>query len=269
MKKLILSLIIITNYVLATAQSPCTPLPYQDSLFNLWPDTVVNLPHVQQGVNYSTIITIKTPATVIEAAGYDSSQTTVLGQYVGDWLVDSMALVSVNGMPNGLSLSCLANNCVIPGDALSCAAINGTTNDPPGVYPLTIDIKLYTHGTITIIFPVPVDTVVTEQLTGYKLVINNSTNQYELVHGDNFMVFQNSPNPFADFTNIKFNSPKSDDIVFEVVDMFGRKVFAEKIIASKGVNTYQLNHDFSAGIYMYSINNGNQMISKRMIVAKK
>jgi hypothetical protein len=51
--------------------------------------------------------------------------------------------------------------------------------------------------------------------------------------------------------------------------MFGRKVFTEKIIASKGINNYQLNHDFAAGIYMYSINNGSQMISKRMIVAEK
>ncbi|OUV76049.1 MAG: hypothetical protein CBC83_01750 [Flavobacteriales bacterium TMED123] len=267
MKRFVLILTLSFSYILATAQ--CTPLPYQDSLFNLWPDTVVNLPHVQQGINYSATITIKTPSTVIEAAGYDSSQTTVLGQYVGDWPVDSMALVSVNGMPAGLNLACLANNCVIPGDALSCAAITGTTNDPTGVYPLTIDIKLYTHGTITIIFPVPVDTVVTEQITGYKLVINNSTNQYELVHDDNFMVFQNSPNPFTRFSNIKFNSPKSDDIVFEVVDMFGRKVFTEKIIASKGINNYQLNHDFAAGIYMYSINNGSQIISKRMIVAEK
>ena len=107
MKRFVLILTLSFSYILATAQ--CTPLPYQDSLFNLWPDTVVNLPHVQQGINYSATITIKTPSTVIEAAGYDSSQTTVLGQYVGDWPVDSMALVSVNGMPAGLNLACLAN----------------------------------------------------------------------------------------------------------------------------------------------------------------
>jgi len=269
MKKIILILTLTANYLFVIAQSPCTPLPYQDSLFNLWPDTVVNLPHVQQGVNYSTTITIKTPATVIEAAGYDTSQTTVLGQYVGNWPVDSMALLSVNGMPGGLSLNCLANNCVIPGDALSCAAISGITNDPPGVYPLTIDIKLYTHGNIVIVVPIPFDTVVTETVTGYKLVIDNSSNQYEIFNDNDFILFQNSPNPFVDFTNIMFNSPESNNLVFDVFDMFGRKVFSNNIFASKGVNTYQYTHDLSPGIYMYTLKNGKEMIAKRMIVAEK
>ena len=51
--------------------------------------------------------------------------------------------------------------------------------------------------------------------------------------------------------------------------MFGRSVYTEKIIANKGVNTYQFSHDLSSGIYTYSVDNGEDRILKRMIVAEK
>ena len=169
MKKIVLILILCFSYVLTFAQ--CTPLPYQDSSFNIWPDTIDNLPIVQQGVNYLTTITIKTPTTLIEAAGYDSVQTQVLGQYVGNWPVDSMELISISGMPNGLNLDCLVPNCIIPGDALTCAEVSGNTVDPIGIYPIVIDVKVYTHGTITILFPISIDTTVVDQILGYKAIV--------------------------------------------------------------------------------------------------
>ena len=45
MKKILLALTIILGYT--NAYSQCTPDPiYQDSTYNIWPDTVVNLPIV-------------------------------------------------------------------------------------------------------------------------------------------------------------------------------------------------------------------------------
>ena len=84
---------------------------------------------------------------------------------------------------------------------------------------------------------------------------------------ESFVLFQNTPNPFTEYTNIQFNTPNSDNVVFEVIDMFGRSVYIEQITATKGLNTYQFSYNFlSAGIYMYNINNGKESISKRMIV---
>ena len=51
--------------------------------------------------------------------------------------------------------------------------------------------------------------------------------------------------------------------------MFGRSVYTEKIAATKGVNAYQFSHNLSSGIYMYSVDNGEDKILKRMIVAEK
>ena len=77
------------------AASQCTPDPiYQDSTYNIWPDTVTNMPIYNTSVinsnnPYNGELLIKTPTTIIEASGGDSSLTSIdtLGQtfYVGDW----------------------------------------------------------------------------------------------------------------------------------------------------------------------------------------
>ena len=278
MKKVVLILTLCFSYVISYGQ--CSPNSlYQDSTYNIWPDTIQNLPHVTQGLNYYTQIDLKTPTTLIEAASGDSSITTIdtLGSsyYIGTWPVDSMIMVSTIGAPSGITLDCNTTNCSYEGDVVGCANVYGITNDPIGVYPITIEVNVYTHGSITV-FGVPIAietdlysaTGAYETIDGYKIVVNSATG-IQTFHQDDFVLFQNAPNPFTEFTNIQFNAPKSDNVVFEVVDMFGRSVYTEKIAAIKGVNTYQFSHDLSAGIYMYTINNGKESISKRMIVAEK
>jgi hypothetical protein len=278
MKKLLLFFTLTLSYVVGSAQ--CSPNSlYQDSMYNIWPDTIQNLPHVTQGLNYYTQIDLKTPTTLIEASSGDSSITTIdtLGtaHYVGHWPVDSMIMVSTIGLPSGITLDCNTPNCMYPGDIVGCANVYGTTNDPAGVYPIIIEVNVYTHGSITVFgFPVAVETDLYsatgayETIEGYNIIVNSVTG-LETFHQDDFVLFQNAPNPFTEFTNIQFNAPKSDNVAFEIIDMFGRSVYTEKIAATKGVNAYQFNHDLSAGIYMYTINNGKESISKRMSVIEK
>jgi hypothetical protein len=278
MKKLLLILTLFFSSFFSYGQCSIDQ-QYQDSTYNIWPDTIQNLPLVAQGLAYYTQIDIKTPTTLIEASSGDSSITTIdtLGTsyYVGDWPVDSLILIETIGAPNGITLDCNTPNCSYAGDIVGCANVYGTTNDPVGIYPITIVVNVYTHGSITIFgFPVPVETDLYsstgsyETIDGYNIVVTSSTGA-ETFHQDDFVIFQNAPNPFTGFTNIQFNSPKSDNVVFEVVDMFGRSVYTEKIAATKGVNTYQFSHDLSSGIYMYSVDNGEDRILKRMIVAEK
>ena len=281
MKKSLLILILCFSCFLSYGQCSIDP-QYQDSLYNIWPDTLQNLPHATQGLAYYTQIDIKTPTTLIEASSGDSSLTTIdtLGQsfYVGAWPVDSLILIETIGAPNGITLDCNTQNCSYVGDAVGCANVYGTTNDPVGVYPITIVVNVYTHGEIIYSlggFPVnvPVETDLYsstgsyETIEGYNIVVNSVTG-IETFHQDDFVLFQNVPNPFSEFTNIQFNSPNSDNVIFEVVDMFGRIVYTQSISTNIGLNTYQLNHDLSSGIYMYSINNRKEIISKRMIVAE-
>lgn len=279
MKKILCTLS--TMFVVLVGYSQCTPNAiYQDSISGTWPDTIQNLPPVNQGIAYNTVMDIKTPATLIEAANGDSSLTTIdtlnNSYYIGSWPVDSMILVQVNGLPNGLSFSCnSSSNCSYPGDVVGCADIFGTTNDPAGIYPLEILINLYTHGTITYtIFTIPVETDLYsatgsyESIDGYKIIVNG-TSGIELIHESDFVLFQNYPNPFSENTTIQFNNSKSEKVEFSVTDMFGRILISDSFSANKGLNTIEIENPLPAGIYMYSISNDDSTLSKRMIVTKK
>ena len=62
MKKIVLILTLCFSYVISYSQ--CSPNSlYQDSTYNIWPDTIQNLPHITQGVSYYTKIELKTPTT--------------------------------------------------------------------------------------------------------------------------------------------------------------------------------------------------------------
>ena len=278
MKKFLLTLSITITYIFSSAQ--CTPNSlYQDSSYNIWPDTIQNLPHVIQGLSYYTQIDLKTPETLIEAAAGDSSLTTIdtLGNsyYIGTWPVDSMNLVAAIGLPLGISLDCNTDSCFFPGNVVGCANVYGITNDPVGVYPITILVNVFTHGSITVFgFPVAIETDLYtalgdyEYIEGYKIVIDAAT-EIEAFHKDDFVLFQNVPNPCSATTYFKFHSPKSASVIFTVIDMFGREIITNIISASNGLNSYKFEHSLAPGIYMYSINNGVEQISKRMIVAEK
>ena len=276
MKKTLLILIFAYSTLFANSQCIVNPT-YQDSLYDIWPDTIQNLPHATQGIPYYTQIDLKTPTTLIEAASGDSSVTSIdtLGTsfYVGDWPVDSMVLVETIGTPSGITLDCNTPNCSYVGDIVGCANVYGTTNDPAGIYPITIVVNVYTHGSITVFgLQVPVETDLYsatgayETVSGYNIVVNSAT-AIETFHEDNFVLFQNSPNPLNENTQIKFNSPRSQDVIFKVYNLLGEEIESHLLVSSVGLNTVKLNtSSYSEGVYLYSINNGNQLLTKRMVV---
>ena len=277
MKKILLAFTLILGY--SNMYSQCTPdSQYQDSSYAIWPDTIQNLPSVLQGQSYSTTLTVKTPATLLEANAGDSSilyiDTFGTSTFVGGWPVDSMQLVQVNGMPTGLNLHCesLVNmsSCMLPGDFLTCAYVDGTTNDPIGIYPIELLVNVYTHGTI-VIFPVSTDLYSAlgsyESITGYNIVISN-TSSYEMFNSNKFTLLQNVPNPSNGNTIIKFNTPNSENISFKITDMFGKIIYSKEIESISGLNTININEKLSTGIYTYSIKNDEKMLSKRMVISK-
>ena len=282
MKNFLLTSILCLGLINATSQ--CTPDPiYQDSTYNIWPDTVTNMPIYNTSVinsnnPYNGELLIKTPTTIIEASGGDSSLTSIdtLGQtfYVGDWACDSMKLISVDGLPNGLTLNCLDANCVLPGNTLTCASVNGVTTDPEGVYPVTIWVDVYTHGNIQFGFiTIPVQTSLYEatgsyeSIKGYKIIVS-STSSYEMINSNEFTLLQNMPNPSNGLTTIKFNTPYSNIVNLTITDIYGKIVHTENISSMIGLNEINLNLDLTPGMYNYSIRNDERILSKRMIISE-
>ena len=277
MKKILLAFTLILGY--ANAYSQCTPDPqYQDSSYAIWPDTIQGLPTVIQGQSYSTTLSVKTPATLLEANSGDSSilyiDTFGIVTFVGGWPVDSMELVQVNGLPTGLDLFCESiinmSSCMLPGETLTCASVEGTTTDPIGVYPIELLVNVYTHGTILFI-PVSTDLYSAlgsyESITGYNIVVSN-TSSFEIFNSNEFTLLQNIPNPTKGNTIIQFNTPNSNMIKFQITDMFGKVVYFENIKSDIGLNTIEFNNKLSTGVYTYSIQNEEKITSKRMIISQ-
>ena len=76
------------------------------------------------------------------------------------------------------------------------------------------------------------------------------------------------PNPSSHKTNIQFNSGVSHNISFVIYNLLGEVIYSNEISANTGINTITIStSDFSDGVYMYSINNRESILTKRMIVS--
>ena len=81
---------------------------------------------------------------------------------------------------------------------------------------------------------------------------------------------QNYPNPFNPSTSIQFAMPKAGHARLVLYDLMGRvvRVIANDTFAA-GVHEVSLNAaDLPSGTYIYTLNTGNQVLSKRMTLLK-
>ena len=75
------------------------------------------------------------------------------------------------------------------------------------------------------------------------------------------------PNPANDECKIQFVTGKNMDIEFRLTNLLGEIVEVRQINASRGVNDILLNtSEFTNGVYLYSIKNGDNHLTKRLII---
>jgi hypothetical protein len=92
--------------------------------------------------------------------------------------------------------------------------------------------------------------------------VNPAPNQFEL--------YQNYPNPFNPSTIISFGIPVSAQVTLKVYNSLGEEV-AELVNDYMGAGTYTYNFDASklpSGNYVYTLQTGDQLISKKMTLIK-
>lgn len=85
-----------------------------------------------------------------------------------------------------------------------------------------------------------------------------------------FNLEQNYPNPFNPSTTIRFSIVKSGFTTLKVYDVLGREV---KVLVNDNLNigSYSVlfdGSDLSSGIYIYSLNNGSEVLRKKMLLLK-
>ena len=252
MKKLILTTITSLT-ILAGAFAQCVPgsdypsANFADSLFGAWPDTTVGFPDADQGVYYSQNLTFKVPL--------DGGDVDPLYAGVG---IDSFWVDTVIGLPPCLSYSTNNPNGSYLGGELGCIEIFGTCNTT-GSYDVTI--KTLGWATLVVAFSVPYDFV------GYHIDVIGTTGEIEITKQD-FYVTQNSPNPFRGNTEIVYQTKETGNILFDVYDLLGKKVYSEIYQSTFGQNVITFNSgNTPAGVYMYTLSQGDKVITKKINIA--
>jgi hypothetical protein len=241
MKKLLLLIPFLALSYYAQAQCVPDTSIHEDGMS---PDS---FPNGKVGVAYSQVFQFKFPPDTMTPFG------TVV--------IDSVIVTSVDSLPTGFTYVCNVPRCSsYPGGANGCVTVSGTP-DSAKTYPVTI--TLIAWGTVAG-NPIPGEQKVQVDFT----VDSAAVGLFKQSHVNwNFAVSQNKPNPFSSSTEISFTLPQSQAVTFQVYDILGKPVIVRNINGVRGENTITVDRKgMNAGMYFYSIQYGNQMVTKRMSV---
>lgn len=200
--------------------------------------------------------------------------------------VDSVYIEDITGDFSGFTRVCGTPSCIIKGGEVGCFTLTGTIPMTDDIA-YTIPIKLNPYGTITAVPPAfslfitpPADIQTTlngfggsallPALTTYTVQVGNPPPPTGIESFDlnGFVVSQNNPNPFDVSTVINFTCPVSGNVDFAVTDVLGRQVYDTNINATAGSNTFTFTTDLTSGTYFFSLSDGTNVITRRMIVTE-
>lgn len=167
------------------------------------------------------------------------------------YTVDSV-IVTLGDAPAGLTIDCNAPECFYnPGDS-GCFVLSGTPTEDAST--ITINVNIYSNFFIS---PIPLPYQYDVNMVGIEE--NLDPNRFGLSH--------NEPNPFQGETLIVFNSARSgEEVDLKVFDILGKVVYKQKIESERGINKIKFNRDVPSGSYIYSISNGAETFTKKMMV---
>lgn len=252
MKKL-LSLFVVAILGVSAAFAQCTPDPQYTSP-GIYPDSATGLAGGMVGTAYSQVITAVVPLDTVYnnvPIQVDSIRVKEVA-YIdnGTW---------TPGLPPGLNYQCSDPLCTFDGGSSGCIVLNGTPTQH-GTFPIRVVTTTYAFLVVVI---TQADTV-----DDYSIVIE-PVGVAEILNNKKFDVAQNIPNPFNNSTVINYSSPTAKEIEFTVYDVLGKVVHHRKFMSEAGINKIHFDTESHApGMYMYTVSNGEQAITKRMMIAK-
>ena len=250
MKNFFLTLTLAFAFVGAQAQ--CTPDP-QFTIAGIYPDSATGLPNAMVGQAYNEVITIISPV---------DTSTVILGQTISV-TIQTIELTSVTGLPPSFSYDCATTNCIFAGGSTSCAVL--TSAGPTSAEIGSHQVIMNTTTTVDAgLFGIQTQNDVVDY---YYINVSNATSVINQFNDFTFELKDVFPNPVNSNAKIQFISGNSADIVFTVFNYLGEKIEERNIAASRGVNNIEISaKDYANGMYLYSINNGIQVVSRRMII---
>tara|TARA_B110000459_G_scaffold23396_1_gene22494 strand:- start:18 stop:776 length:759 start_codon:yes stop_codon:yes gene_type:complete len=251
MKKILFTLALAFTFIGAQAQ--CTADP-QYTIVGIYPDSATGLTGAIVGQAYDEVITIITPTdTSVDLFGQSVSVT-----------VQKIELTSVTGLPPSFSYDCANSLCTFLGGFTSCAVLSSPS--PTSAEIGSHQIIMNTTTTVDAgLFGIQTQEDIIDY---YYINVTNATSVINKFNNFTFELKDIFPNPVNSNAKIQFISGNSNDIVFTVFNYLGEKIEERNIAATRGVNDIEIYaKDYANGMYLYSINNGVQIVSKRMIIA--
>ncbi|MCB9197397.1 MAG: T9SS type A sorting domain-containing protein [Flavobacteriales bacterium] len=252
MKKILLSILMLAAAGAASAQ--CTPDPSVNS--GISPDTLTGMDVAYTGQPYSQVFTFVVPA-----------DTTWNGASV---TIDHVQLDDVTGLPSNFDYICNPSSCNFPGGTKKCVELV-STSDPTvsqiGTYPVTILATGYIIAPPFINTPTSVGQTTYD---GYYLVIaDGATQVVEQVSKGEMRSLIAYPNPTNGNTTIEYAMGYTSEVTFTVTNLLGEVVNKQVLSASKGLNRVLFDaSNVNNGVYIYTITDGKNTISKKLIVNK-
>jgi hypothetical protein len=250
MKKTLLTLSLAIATIFVNAQ--CTPDP-QYTIAGIYPDSSVGMPDAIVGQLYNEVITIIVSTdTTVDFNGLPISVTIL-----------EIELTDVSNLPASFSYDCLAPNCIFPGGSTTCAVLSSAspTASEIGLH----QIFMYTHTTVDAgIFGQQTQN---DTIDYYYINVTNTTSTVNQFNDFTFELKDIYPNPVHNTAKIQFISGVISTVEFNIYNLLGEEVESRVIPSTRGVNTINVNTtSYSEGMYLYSINNGCEILTKRMIV---
>lgn len=221
-------------------------VPYQDDLHVLVPSNGGELGDLvpDEWAAFASLINI------------DSLTLVSVEAFVGDAYVDITDL--------GLSIECNNNGdspnpCHFLGGEQYCAALVGTPNQA-GVFQLRITVGIH-----FVLFDENQNLPQTFE-DNYFLTIEEDTSVSDLAAVE-MNVGQNVPNPCAQRTQIKYTLSGNAPAHFKVTNLLGETIYTSVENGRRGDNTITFDASgLESGLYLYSVEVGQQKFTKRMIV---
>ncbi len=102
--------------------------------------------------------------------------------------------------------------------------------------------------------------------SGFVIGINPISNEVP----SKFNLYQNYPNPFNPVTKIKFDLPKSGNIIIKIYDAIGREV-STLVNEKLNAGVYSVDWDginYPSGVYFYQLSSGSYTETKKMVMVK-
>jgi len=208
----------------------------------------------------------------------DSIMTVFNGVPVNAELI-SVTVDTIVDLPAGVSYACEPPDCAFLQNSTGCVLFSGTPTQAGDFLPVvqtTVVGNIGVNLELPVNFPAQPGDEINIFPGEYKITVHPagsseaacSVSINDALEGI-LGVQQNVPNPFSRMTSITIDSKESGQFDFKVYSLIGELVYSEILTLSTGENIFEFDAtDLNSGMYFYAVGQGNDVVTKRMVVSK-